>query len=161
MDNQNTVGQQFKILNIIHAALCAGVVVILVLFRYLVKKETSSPAENNIFFEIAGVVIAFLCLMSSRFLFFIRTKAALSVGSLKEKIDIFRGAFIVQMALLEGAAIINAMFYFIGKNDLNFFVALGVLLLMLFRRPTRVMAAMVLFNSNEDLQQVYDDSLPL
>lgn len=160
MDNQNTVGQQFKILNIIHAALCAGVIVILVLFRYLVKKETTT-AENNVIFEIAGVVSAFLCVMSSRFLFFIRTKAALSVASLGEKINIFRGAFIVQMALLEGAAIINALFYLIGRNDLNFFVALGVMLLMLFRRPTRVMAAMVLFNPTEDLQQIYDDSLPL
>lgn len=160
MDNQTTVGQQFKILNIIHAALCAGVIVILVLFRYLVKKETA-PAENNVLFEVAGVVIAFICVMSSRFLFFMRTKSALSVASLKEKIDIFRSAFIVQMALLDGAAVTNCLFYLIGKNDLNFFVGLGVMLLMLFRRPTRVMAAMVLFNPNEDLQQIYDNSLPL
>ena len=161
MENQNTVGGQFKALNIIHAAICTGVLIALCLFRYLVKKDPSVKPEANLVIEIAGVSIAFLCVLAARFLFFIRTKPALSVSSLGEKINIFRSAFIVQLALLDGAAIINAAFYYLNKNDIHFFIALGVLLLMIFRRPTRVMAAMVLFNSNEDLQQIYEDDLPV
>lgn len=158
MENQNTVGAQFKAIKIIHIAMCLGVFIMLFLFRYLVKKDDNAIADKNIAFEIIGITIGFACILSARFLFFMRTQTALSVVTLKEKIDIFRGAFIVQMALLEGAALINAVFYFITKNDLHFFIGLGVLLLMIWRRPTRVIAAMVLFNDMQDRQQMYDDN---
>ncbi|MFN8260092.1 MAG: hypothetical protein U0X41_04040 [Chitinophagales bacterium] len=161
MDNQNTVGTQFRALRIIHIALCVGVLLILSVFRYLVKQESDVVPDKNLIVEILGVAIGFVCVIAARFLFFVRTKAGLSVVTLKEKINIFRGAFILQMALLEGAAILNLVFYFLTKNDLHFFIALGILLLMIFRRPTRVMAAMVLFNSMEDKQAIYDDNSPL
>ena len=161
MENQNTVGAQFKSLKIIHIALCLGVFIILFLLRYLVKQDTNVVPNKDLIFETVGIAVGFTSVLAARFLFFMRTKAALSVTSLKEKIDIFRSAFIVQMALLEGPAIINVVFYFITKNDLHFFIALGILLLMAFRRPTRVIAAMVLFNEMEDKQQIYDDDLPL
>lgn len=161
MDNQNTVGTQFRALRIIHIALCVGVLLILSVFRYLVKQESDVVPDKNLIVEILGVAIGFVCVIAARFLFFVRTKAGLSVVTLKEKINIFRGAFILQMALLEGAAILNLVFYFLTKNDLHFFIALGILLLMIFRRPTRVMAAMVLFNSMEDKQAIYNDNSPL
>ena len=65
------------------------------------------------------------------------------------------------MALLEGAAFINIVFYYLTRDDLHFFIALGILLLMIVRRPTRSIAAMVLFNNMEDKQQIYDDSMPV
>jgi len=161
MDNQRTVGANFKSLQTIHIALCAGLALSLTAFRYVVKKEQTSAVDSQLIFDVIGVVTGFVCVLAARFLFFVRTKAALSVRTLKEKMDIFRAAFIVQMAVLEGAAMINAVFYFITKNDLHFFIALGILLLMAFRRPTRVIAAMLLFNNTEDRQQVYEDSTPL
>ena len=65
------------------------------------------------------------------------------------------------MALLESASIINAVLYFITKNDLHFFIALGILLFMIFGRPTRMMAGMLLFNNLEDKKQINDDSIVL
>ncbi len=164
MENQdtvNTVGTQFRSVTILHIVLCLGVFIVLFLFRYLIKQQADVMPDKNLPFEIIGIVVGFVGVLAARFLFFMKAKAALSVSTLGEKLDIFRGAFIIQMALLEGSAIINAAFYFITKNDLHFFIALGILLLMIFRRPTRVIAAMVLFNDMEDKQQVYDDSLPL
>jgi hypothetical protein len=161
MENQNTVGSEFKTITILHIALCAGVIIILAIFRYLVKQETDAVVNKDIIFEAVGISVGFICVLAARFLFFTRVKAAETVVSLKEKISIFRTAFIIQMALLEGAAIINIIFYFLTKNDLHFFIALGILLLMIFRRPTRVIAAMVLFNNMEDKQQIYDDNIPL
>ncbi len=102
MDNQNTVGTQFRALRIIHIALCVGVLLILSVFRYLVKQESDVVPDKNLIVEILGVAIGFVCVIAARFLFFVRTKAGLSVVTLKEKINIFRGAFILQMALLEG-----------------------------------------------------------
>lgn len=161
MESQNTVGAQFKTINILHIALCLGLMLILAVFRYFIKQDISVLPEKNMVFEIVGIAIGFTGVMTARLLFFNRTKAALSVVSLKDKIDIFRNAFIIQMALLEGAAILNTIFYYLTRDDLHFFIALGILLLMIVRRPTRAIAAMVLFNNMEDKKQIYDDSLQL
>lgn len=161
MENQQTVGTQFKTLSILHAALCGGVILVLFLFRYLVKNDANAQPIHNLVMEIVGIAVGFINVLLSRFLFFTRTRQAMATPSLKEKLNIFRSAFILQMALLEGAALINAIFYFITKNDIHFFIGLGILLLMLFRRPSRTIAAMVLFAELEDKQQIYDNSLPL
>ena len=64
------------------------------------------------------------------------------------------------MAMLEGAAIINAIFYFLTKDKLHFFIAIGVLLLMVMRRPTRSMAAITLFSAKDDnVQRIYEDTM--
>lgn len=161
MENQNTVGTQFKAMKILHAALCFGVIAILFVIRYLVKQDTSSAINDNKIFEIAGAVLGFVGVLGSRFMFFTKTRTAQSISSLAEKITIYRVAFIIQMALLEAAAIANAVLYYVTKNDLHFFMALGLLLFMIFGRPTRTMAGMLLFNPTEDKQQIYNDSLDL
>lgn len=159
MENQYTVSSSFKALNIIHFALCAGLILIIIIMRYLVK-QNAEPAENpgKFVLEIIGIAIGAVNVIAARFLFFTRTKPALSTSSLKEKLDIFRGAHILQMALLEGAGIINIVFYLLTHNDIHFFIAVGIALMMLFRRPQRPIAAMVLFTDMEDKQQIYDDS---
>lgn len=161
MDNQNTVGSQFKNMKIIHAALCLGVVIILAIMRYLVKQDTTGVIIENQVYSIVGGAIGFAGVLGSRMLFFLKTRTALVTPSLKEKINIYRIALIMQMAILESASILNAVLYFITKNDLHFFIALGLLLFMVFGRPTRMMAGMLLFNNMEDKQQIHNDSLPL
>jgi hypothetical protein len=161
MDNQNTVGAQFKSMKILHAALCLGVIFILIILRLLVKKDSTATVIDNQIFSIVGAVLGFIGVIGSRLLFFIKTRTALSVPALSEKINIYRTALITQMAILEGTSIINAVLYFITKNDLHFFIALGILLFMIFGRPTRMMAGMLLFNNMEDKKQINDDSLVL
>lgn len=161
MENQQTVGSQFKALKIIHGALCVGVVIILAVFRFLVKNDNTSSTTDMQLFQIIGAVIGFIGVLTSRLMFFTRTRTAMGNPSLAEKITIYRGALILQLALLEGPAIINAVFYFITKNDLHFFIALGLLLFMVFARPTRMMAGMLLFNEMEDKQQIHNDNIIL
>lgn len=160
MQQNNTIGSQFKSLNIIHIALCIGLALNLAIFKFLLKDNTQIP-DKNIIYEIIGITIAFIAILVARFLFFTNCKNALNNPSLKVKIDIFRASYILQIALLEGAALINAILFFITKNDLHFFIALGILLLMIVRRPTKKMAAMLLFNNLEDNQVVYDDAKEL
>ena len=162
MENQNTVGVQFKSMKVLHIAMCLGVVIILSIMRYLIKQQAPiDHAQDNMAFEIVGVALAFICMLASRFLFLTRASAAVNIPSLSEKIAVYRGALILQLALLEGPAIINSIFYFLTKNDLHFFIAIGLLLFMIWARPTRLMAANLLFNSLEDRQQIYDDNLQL
>ncbi len=159
MSQPSTVGTKFKELNILHAALCIGLLVIIVVLRYLVKQDNApAPAVEQFgIFRIIGVGLGFVNVLLSRFFFFKHTSPAMATNSLKEKFDHLRAAFILQMALLEGAGMINIIFYFLTKDDLHFFVALGILLLMIVRRPTRSLAAIVLFNDTQDKQQIYND----
>ncbi|HPA36951.1 MAG TPA: hypothetical protein PLA16_11335 [Chitinophagales bacterium] len=157
MSNTQTVGQFFKTIQILHIALCAGVLIPLVLFRYLVKGQTEFMFPNNMPIELFGIAIGFIGVLVSRLLFFMKTKSALGNPSLEAKFSIFRQAFLVQMALLEGAALLNCVLYFITGYDMHFFIGVGILLLMIFRRPTRALAGMVLFHSGEDRQVLYEN----
>lgn len=155
-----TLGDNFKQMNIIHAALCIGCALIIFIMYTLVNQDKSAVPSENIFFTVIGVVIAFVNVLLSRVLFFMRTQQGQTITDFGQKINIYRAAFIVQMAMLEGAAIINVVFYFITKNKLHFFIAIGVLLLMIMRRPTRSMAAITLFSAkDENIKRIYDDSI--
>lgn len=161
MENQQTVGNTFKTLNILHIAFCAGLALMLIMARMSIHKEGLAAADSILLVQIVGGALAFVAVLAARFLFFIRTQPAQAMKLMGDKLAVFRSAFVLQMALLEAPAIFNIILYFIWKNDLNFFIALGILLLMAFRRPTRVIAAMTLFRSDEDVQQVYNDELKI
>lgn len=155
-----TLGGNFKQMNIIHAALCIGCALVIFVMYNLVKQDENVIPSANIIISVLGVAIAFINVMLSRFLFFMRTRQGQTTNDFSQKINIFRAAFIIQMAMLEGAAIINIIFYFLTKDKLHFFIAIGVLLLMVMRRPTRSMAAITLFSSKDDnIQRIYDDSI--
>lgn len=155
-----TIGDNFKQMNIIHAALCIGCALVIYVMYTLVNQDKNAVPVENIIFTVIGVAIAFINVLLSRVLFFMRTRQAQTISDLGQKINIFRAAFIIQMALLEGAAIVNIIFYFITKNKNHFFIAIMVLLLMIVRRPTRSMAAITLFASKDDaIQRIYDDSI--
>jgi hypothetical protein len=78
MENQQTVGTQFRILSILHAALCGGVIIVLFLFRYLVKHDANAQPDNNPLMEIIGIAVGFISVLLSRFLFFMRTRQAMT-----------------------------------------------------------------------------------
>lgn len=155
-----TLGDNFKQMNIIHAALCIGCALILFIMYTLVNQDKNAVPATNMIFTVLGVAIAFINVLLSRILFFMRTQQAQTISDFGQKINIFRAAFIIQMAMLEGAAIINAIFYFLTKDKLHFFIAIGVLLLMVMRRPTRSMAAITLFSAKDDnIQRIYEDTM--
>ncbi len=154
---QDTIGQQFRKLHITHGIICGVLIVVLAVSRYFLKEE-DSKIITHMTLEIIAITLTFIMVITARFMFFMRTRPALSAVTLKEKIAIFKHAFHLQMMLLGSAAMLNALLYIVINNNINFFVALGILLLLLFRRPTRVIAAMVLFNSGQNVQSIYDDN---
>ncbi|HQG37844.1 MAG TPA: hypothetical protein PLK15_01830 [Chitinophagales bacterium] len=158
---QHTVGMYFKKLRILHIGVCITLAFVLFLFRYLVKNNMDGIPNKNIFIEILGIAIGFIGILGARFLFFFKTQAATSIRMLGGKLKIFEEAFVFQIAILSGVASINAILYLTTRYDLYFFIALGALLLLAFRRPTRAIAAMVLFTNTENRQPIYVDSTPI
>ena len=157
---QNTVGRQFRKLHLTHGITCAVLIVLLTTTRYFLKEKDNNTI-THMTLEVIAIAVSFIAVITARFMFFMRTRPALSAVTLKEKIEIFRHAFHLQIILLGSAALLQIILYFILKNNINFFIALGILLLMLFRRPTRVIAAMVLFNSGQNVESIYDDKILL
>lgn len=125
--------QRIKTIQIIHAALCGGVLAMfLVLFfaAEAISIDINSMAVNSSFWIVFGVMVAALFL--SHYLFFNNLKNADLKKPLEENFGIYQTAFIIRMAILEGAA----MFIFIGGGEWKI---LGILLLvvMVFLFPTK------------------------
>lgn len=162
MQSTQTVGTYFKTMNILHYAICFGLVFILAGARVFVKQNSTNPNfPSEQVLEIIGIVVGAIGVIVARFIFFKKTKEALALFTLGEKLTIFRFAHLIQISILEGVAFLNIVFYFLTHNDLHFFIAVGVALMLLFRRPQRQLAAMLLFSGLEDKQIVYDDAIPI
>jgi hypothetical protein len=155
----NTIGNYFRSLNILHAALCGGVAVCIGVLRFVRSDNTPNGMAQILL--IIGVSIAAVCLVVSRLLLFKTVTPARQQASLAHKLALFRSGFIIQMAMLEGAAIINMIFWFIGGNSYNLGIALGLLFLMIFRRPTRMLIQGLAFSANEDSRVVLNDDVEL
>ena len=155
----NTVGNYFRSLTILHASLCLGVAVCIGVLKYI--KPESTPTDSAQLFFIIGVVIAAICLVLSRVMLFRIASPAQQQPTLGHKLAMFRVGFIAQMALLEGAAIINVIFWFSGGNSYNLGVSLGLLFLMIFRRPARTLVQGLVFNTTEDSKVIYNDEVEL
>ncbi len=155
---QHTVGMYFKKLRILHIGVCVTLAFVLFLFRYIVRNNIDGIPNKNIIGEIFGIAIGFIGIIGARFIFFFKTQAATSIKMLSGKLKIFEEAFLLQIAILSIVAIINACLYLLTLYNLYFFIALGSLLLLAFRRPTRAMAAIVLFTNTENRQPIYVDS---
>lgn len=151
----NTIGNYFRSIGILHAALCISTAIIIFLLRFMGKDHV--PSSNGQVFFIVGIVIAAINLIISRMMLFKTVTPAQQAPNLDTKLTLFRSGFIIQMALLEGAAIINIIFWFMGGNTFNLGISLGLLFLMVFRRPTRSLVQGLVFNTNEDSRIVYND----
>ena len=152
---KRTVGAYFKQLGILHAALCAGVAITIFTLKFL--NPDLKPGPNAEVFLVAGLTIAALGLVLSRVMLFKTATPARDQASLDHKLTLFRTGFITQMALLEGAAIVNAIFWYIGGHTFNLGAALGLMFLMIFRRPARNLVQQLVFSEKEDSRVVYRD----
>ncbi len=153
----NTIGNYFRSLSILHAALCGGVAICIGILKFI--RPVSIPTEFAQIFLYIGVAIAAINLVASRMLLFKIASPAQQQPALAQKLALFRSGFIVQMALLEGAAIANTILWFVGGNSYNLGIALGLLFLMIFRRPARSLVQGLVFNTTEDSRVVFNDEM--
>ncbi len=88
--------------------------------------------------QIASIALSAGAVLLGQFFFKKRLKAVQAETRGKERLEMYRSTLIIQWALLEGAIILNAIFYFLTQN-LAFIGLAAVLLLILFMvRPTEL-----------------------
>ena len=82
-----TLGDNFKQMNIIHAALCIGCALILFIMYTLVNQDKNAVPATNMIFTVLGIAIAFINVLLSRILFFMRTQQAQTISDFGQKIN--------------------------------------------------------------------------
>lgn len=132
MSNTNDL---FKPIKIIHIALCAGVMMIIFIIKYLSDNNQESILENQ-YLKYVGVGFGALAVVLSRLIFVNKTQNISMLQDIHMKFNQYKIAMIIQMAILEAAAIINIVIYYLIKEDINFAFSLALLFLMIIRRPS-------------------------
>lgn len=128
------VKDYFKQLFIVHAAICFGMLVILLIFQYVLPKTTDIP---NIMFAYVGAGLGIISVLASRILFMSICAGAKSENNIGLKMAVYRKAFILQLAIIEFGAITNAIILYLNGHEINFAFSLALLFLMIMRRPSK------------------------
>jgi MFS family permease len=134
----NRFRPEIKSLHILHTALLAGQIIVLLLSLLLAGKHTA--VESITFFKILQGVVAVTAIVSvtAGFVVFAKNVSRLQQSGLSfpEKFRDYRAASILKFALIEGPVLFSIVAYFIYPN--LSFIVLAVILLVIFvlQRPT-------------------------
>jgi hypothetical protein len=141
--------QWLKSLNVLHLALVIGMSIFLGLVCFLKKDVlTFQTSSDTMPFTVVGLVLGLGVLFVGPLLFNARIKAA--SGTLNQKLNTYRQAFVVKMAVLEGAAIFNILVLFLFGSGIQLLVATLLLCFMVMQKPSA-------FKISEALQLNYEE----
>ncbi len=131
--------EKLRSLQIIHLALTLGSLVYIFITGMIAFKPLHLyPAEEEKVF--VGVAIGLMLLMAvlSRIIFNGRLQKAKAESSNEAKMDIYRAAFIVNLAMLEGATLFCCTVTMITGSYISVALAFLGSLLLLLQKPTEL-----------------------
>lgn len=124
----------FKSIQILHAAMFFGMVMILVLLKFLMADEVTS--DGDLLFPAIGIGFAISALGISQILFNKKMESLKKERlTVPEKLTIYREAYILKLALLEGPALICIILHFLGGNPILFYTSLFMIFIFAYERP--------------------------
>lgn len=128
---QQNFKQYFNILRILHLALSAAVIVFGVVAHFVLLPIQGAEAGTNsaLYVNLSAGYMVF-AISIGYWLFGNQMKTAKAANNLSDKLNAYRSANIIRWALLEGAALMALVFYFVSGNILLIAIA-GVALLLL------------------------------
>jgi len=144
MMQQNEPGtpkDQLRAMNVLGIALMTGIVIFLVIVLALVKWNDGGFGKDpgiNIYFSIAAIVIAMICLVTA-ILGFKKRIASSPVQNidLNSKLNYYRAAMILYMAACEGGALFSIIAIFLTGNFLLAIVVGVMVVAMYLKRPSK------------------------
>lgn len=136
MENTN---QFLKTLNIIHLALMAGVGFFLAIITFM---HQSAQIEkfidtNEMLLVLIAAIAAFSQLMLGNVLFKKKLQLINMNDALEDKLSAYRSAFIIRLALVEGAGFFTVVLYMLSASYFLLGIGLALLFAMLLLRPVR------------------------
>jgi len=126
-----TSGEYFKSIKIVHIALVIGVVFFILISVFLQIKGfgTVAPEIDNILLFVVPI-FALGGIFASNFVFKKRLNEIRKKSNLKEKMEEYRSALIVKLALIEGPSFFAVVTYLLTGNYI--YLGLAVILIIVF-----------------------------
>jgi len=124
----------FKSIQILHAAMFFGMVMIMIILKFIVGiKDTS---DGDLLFPAMGIGLAISSLVLGQIIFNNRMETLKKERiTVAEKLEAYRSAFIIKLALLEGPALFCLVLHFLNGNPLLFYTFLFILIIFAYERP--------------------------
>ena len=150
----STSGDFFKTVKKLHNAILVGLLVIIAIIYFAArngKEQTGSPL-----FLIAGPVVGLGTIAAA---YFIPTKMmseASRFASLGQKLTAWHGAHILKLALLEGGAIVNILFFYLS-GDMTLLIFAGLAALVIVLNTPGVYRITTMLNLNESEQRCLEN----
>ncbi len=143
----------FKSIQILHAAMFFGMVMIMVMLKFLMGIEDTSGGD--LLFPAIGISLAISSVVLGQIIFNNKMEGLKREKlSVAKKLEAYRGAFILKLALLEGPALFCLILHFLGGNSLLFYTFLFVLIIFAFERPLEARIKQQLNLHPEDLVEI-------
>lgn len=127
-----------KALNILWLALIIGQLLFALVIIFIIYTGTVAPMpEMKEIFFIGALVLASLGIMTGNRIFKSRLEIAKQQPSLAEKMNIYRAALIIKLALFEGPSLFAIIGYFLTGDIKILIPAALIVLLFMMSRPSK------------------------
>lgn len=129
--------QEIRALKILHWAICYGALIILLCFHFFIERfEFDLMGKKIDSIALIGLALAMFGVLISSLIFKRHISVIGTDQITSENISQYKSAYIFKWALLEGALLINALFYtFLTLHPINIIVAILLLLLLYLSKP--------------------------
>jgi Na+/melibiose symporter-like transporter len=152
MNYPTTTAKYFRDLWMMFIAAVSSCLAAALLSYYLQPGAKQPSSDTHIFVYIGGGMGVAISLGALILWKQLTTSASHSV-SFSEKLLGFKTAYLILLSMLEGASLMNFVFYFIEGLSANFFMAAAILLVLGSRFPSRSVIINMLRLSNQE--QIY------
>lgn len=140
MNNQNllqTPKTFLRTITIIHLAMLLGQALFAIVVFSLIKNTGIDLKDTKDPFLFVVPIMAIGCFTASVFVFKSKINEAANKPTLKGKLMAYQAAFIIQVALLQGASLFGIVVYDVTRNFLYLLISMVIILYFIMIRPTK------------------------
>ena len=140
----------FKSIQILHAAMFFGVIMILIILKFVLGVEDTS--DGDLLYPAIGIGLAISSLVLGQIIFNNKMESVKKERlSVMEKLEAYQSAYIMKLALLEGPTLVCLILHFLGGNPMLFYTCLFLIFIFAYERPIQARIKQQLNIHPEDL----------
>ncbi len=143
-----------KSISMIHLAMFAGQLMMLGVLVFLKQSFIFHFASTDGLFLYLVPGIAILVLFMAPRIYASRIGSISDMQALTQKLESYRGALIIKLAMIEGAALLGIMIYYLTGNMLYIAIALALLLYFFYLKPTKATIQQDAKLSNMEIESI-------
>jgi uncharacterized integral membrane protein len=155
---KQTFNDFWKSLTIIHFAMAAGQLLFLfvVIFLFLNVDPAELNPELKSALLIPAILVSFGGIIAGHFLYIKRIRQISTELSLKEKLDSYKNATIVRLALIEGPCLFAIVSLFMTGEHVFTGIAILLIAIFIYYRPTKLKLSNEIRLNEDDRKKIND-----